>query len=277
MSSLRDFLSWILPARAMRAGDAFDSWISSKTGLQLTGAEQQQNDFNAQQAQIARDWSAQMDNTKYQRSVADMQAAGVNPALAMSNGVGAAPGASAASGSSDSKLASMSEIMSLILAKKQGNLLDAQSEQARKLGDAAIENAGTNKENAQSNRMNAETNALLANNQIRIGDSIISLNEAQMSSIAQQIKESESRISLQDIERLSKELDYQFDKDLFETNKALVCQQLVYRAVEMSEMRSVIALNNKLSENASKQGEILDADKVSSELTAEWKRIILNL
>lgn len=43
--------------------------------------EQQQ--FNSGEAQKARDWNLQMDNTKYQRTVADMQAAGVNPALAM--------------------------------------------------------------------------------------------------------------------------------------------------------------------------------------------------
>lgn len=43
--------------------------------------EQQQ--FNADEAQKARDWNLEMDNTKYQRTVADMQAAGVNPALAI--------------------------------------------------------------------------------------------------------------------------------------------------------------------------------------------------
>ena len=46
-----------------------------------------QNRFNSQEAQIAREWNQQMDSTKYQRQVADMQAAGVNPALAMQGGV----------------------------------------------------------------------------------------------------------------------------------------------------------------------------------------------
>ena len=47
---------------------------------------QAQNKFNAQQAQIARDWNLEQDNTKYQRAVVDMQKAGVNPALMMSKG-----------------------------------------------------------------------------------------------------------------------------------------------------------------------------------------------
>lgn len=47
---------------------------------------QAQNKFNAQQAQIARDWNLEQDNTKYQRAVVDMQRAGVNPALMMSKG-----------------------------------------------------------------------------------------------------------------------------------------------------------------------------------------------
>ena len=47
----------------------------------------EQNIFNKYEAQRAREWNQQMDSTKYQRTVADMRAAGVNPALAMQGGV----------------------------------------------------------------------------------------------------------------------------------------------------------------------------------------------
>ena len=42
------------------------------------------NMFNAQQAQMNRDWQERMSNTSYQRAMSDMKAAGLNPMLAYS-------------------------------------------------------------------------------------------------------------------------------------------------------------------------------------------------
>lgn len=65
-------------------------------------AEEMQDDaqtFNAQQAQMQRDWSERMSSTQYQRVVKDMQAAGLNPMLAYhQGGAGTPAGASASSG-----------------------------------------------------------------------------------------------------------------------------------------------------------------------------------
>lgn len=260
--------------------NAVSSWLNKQTGADLTGAEVAMNQFNAGEAEKARDWQEQMDNTKYQRSVADMKAAGVNPALAMSNGVGSTPSGSSASGGGFAYTGvSMSDLIQMILLRSQNRVLAAQAENLSKQGDAAIinaesnsRNAASNERNASTNERNAEINAMLADNQIKIGDSLVTLNESKMREIAQSIEESKSRVSLQGVEKLAMELQYQFDKDTFKTNKELVIQQLAYRAIEMSEMGSVIKLNNELSKNAQTQGEILSAESVGEKLTAEWKQ-----
>lgn len=64
-------------------------------------------EYNAAQAQIQRDWDERMAATAYQRTMADMKAAGLNPILAYMNGASSfGSGAHASIGSSSSAQAS---------------------------------------------------------------------------------------------------------------------------------------------------------------------------
>ena len=113
----------------------------------MTGAEREAAEFNANEAQKVRDFNMQMDNTKYQRQVVDMQNAGINPALAMNGGVSTQATSNAVGHASTSPTPMMSVVdlatsaANLKNLKAQRSLIDAQARLANANADAVdIEN-----------------------------------------------------------------------------------------------------------------------------------------
>lgn len=117
-----------------------------------------QNKFNKEQAQVARDWNLQMDNTKYQRQVVDMQKAGINPALAMNGGVTTQATSNAVAQGASPAYMNLGAIASMAQSISQARLNDAQAENIK---------ADTDKKRADANKSNAEAFGINKDNQYK--------------------------------------------------------------------------------------------------------------
>lgn len=118
----------------------------------MSGAEREAFNLNAQEAQKARDWNLQMDNSKYQRQVTDMQKAGINPALAMNGGV-TTQATSNATGNASTQQTPIMPIQDF--ATLAMNLKSAQADQKQKQASADLD-----KERERGERIQNDANAV---------------------------------------------------------------------------------------------------------------------
>lgn len=87
--------------------------------------------FNAEQAQLDRDWQEYMSNTAHQREIADLKAAGLNPVLSANGGAAVGSGASASVAAQSGSKADVDTSITNFL----GNVISAL---------ASVQNAETN-------------------------------------------------------------------------------------------------------------------------------------
>lgn len=128
---------------------AGNSLWNKVTGEGLTGADQANNEFAAQEAQKNRDFQERMANTAYQRQVADMRAAGVNPALVASGSSGAAvPSGAQASPQPSPNGLNLSDLLQLIMLRPQIKQVKAAT---------AVQNAEADKVAAEAENIRTNT------------------------------------------------------------------------------------------------------------------------
>lgn len=105
------------------SGDSDDSVLGALAEWLIGANPATTRSWNAEQAQIERDWQTEMSNTAYQRSTSDMQKAGINPILAYSQG-----GATSTTGASASSVPNSAGSIAPILQSVSQLVLGLQKE-----------------------------------------------------------------------------------------------------------------------------------------------------
>lgn len=117
-------------ATAIAGGLAAAGQVAS--GVAQGKMNKKTREFNRVEAEKARNWSAQQENTAYQRSMKDMKAAGLNPMIMFGSGdaAGSGGGAQATVGNQEAPDVDVSGVVSSALEtatfKRQARILDEQ-------------------------------------------------------------------------------------------------------------------------------------------------------
>lgn len=127
---------------AMIGASALGSLATSAASMGFQAYQNQlDRDFNASQAQIQRDWEERMASSSYQRTVADMEKAGLNPAVVMAGNQGVSSFGSGASASSSSSRLPKLDVGRLDFSNRL-SLLDQAASTAKNVESAKRQGAG---------------------------------------------------------------------------------------------------------------------------------------
>nr|DAR10147.1 MAG TPA: minor capsid protein [Microviridae sp.] len=160
------------------------SQLATEVGGSISAnqAIKQQQKFNSTESQKAREWNLNADNTRYQRTVADMQAAGVNPALAMDGGVSTQATSNATAQSESGVNAMISLINAQSDLKFKQKQLQVEKELKEKELAIAQQNANTNANvgGASARKQNTEADILEIDREYRRIEKELSIKASEL-------------------------------------------------------------------------------------------------
>lgn len=264
-------------------GDGLLNWFRAKTGQELSNAQLQANEFNAAEAQKARDFNLQMyqDYESPKAMMEQYKAAGLNPAL-MYEGYSPAAVSSNATASSVAPTSEaniltdgIQSILGMVSTKQQ---IDLQKAQIRSIN---ADTEGKQIDNANKQRM-YDIEYGLKDIDIKKAQSDIEKNSAEVNKIAQDIKESVSRVNFNNkqIEIGDSTIELQgSQKELNETKKVVEQLNADTIAAMLPYVQKVQEANLRLSEaktirewnDANKS--LVDAENTMLKSMAEQKLI----
>jgi len=146
----------VISAGSQAIGGYLQNQGAKETNASNLRIARETNQFNAQQAQLNRDYQTSMSNTQHQREVADLKKAGLNPILAAQGGAGTPSGsvATGATATMENPMAGMATH-----ARDLGNTL---SDSIRLRNELETSKQQQNLAKSQARRNDAETAASVA-------------------------------------------------------------------------------------------------------------------
>lgn len=233
--------------------NAEDSYWRGVTGSGLTNAQIQQNEFNANQAQLQRDWLQDLYSRRNQIAVDDMSAAGLNPAMMYGGGQSPAsvPSASSASGGSPGNPSPMDAGSGAIGSIMQGLASSFLAMSQSKLNLAEARKMNASAENIEITNLTQDE---LNRAQLRLWQSEGDLTYSKIGQVLQDIRtgRADEALKLAGVERTEAETDMLFlqqieqritndnRQELIDLQKQLMSSEIDVNSERYNEIRANI-------------------------------------